>query len=265
MTLTSKQRIKTVVVLFGGITVNTWGLAWLPIGTLPLPSFWVSIIFRSCSALITLVGIKLFCPLILKRFTFGHNPKRLIVALLIVGYLTMPSFIHLRLQENTCSTIIEAFTFTLFIGIEEDFFCRGFLFGCLEKHGKWIATSVSSIIFGLLHLGNILWGRQSASYTIAQSVSASAFGFLAASLMLFSGTIWTAVLLHGLADLPMQFQSSSQYSKIVTSQADWFGVLADLAIYLFVGSLLFIWSNENSRLRKYLLFDSSTIRLPNEI
>jgi membrane protease YdiL (CAAX protease family) len=88
----------------------------------------------------------------------------------------------------------------------------------------------AAIHFGLLHLGNIIWGGQSAANTLAQAVSTGAFGFLAVALMIFSGSIWVPILMHGLADFPMQFETGAQYTKIVTGGADWPYVVVQMVI-----------------------------------
>ena len=116
--------------------------------------------------------------------------------------------------------IFESFVFALFIGIDEDLFSRGFAFGVIERYGVWIAAILSSLQFGLLHLGNFVWGGQSAVYTIGQAISAGAFGFLAAALMVYSGSILVPILMHGLCDMPMQFETAAQYTKKVTGKGE---------------------------------------------
>ena len=145
--------------------------------------------------------------------------------------------------------IFESFVFALFIGIDEDLFSRGFAFGVLERYGVWVAAILSSLQFGLLHLGNIVWGGQSAVYTIGQAINAGAFGFLAAALMVYSGTILVPILMHGLCDMPMQFETTAQYTKKVTGNGDWVSVIGDLAIYSAVGWVLIVLSDPSKKER----------------
>jgi len=244
MKFKSNDWLRIAVVLVGGVVINDWGLSWIPLHRLHLSPFWFSIVGRGISSAITFVGILFVCPNVLKRFTMGGDLKRVLIALTLVAYLTVPMLLHTNYRGATAVQVLESFVFALFIGIEEDFFARGFIYGALERYGVWFAAIVSSVLFGLSHLTNIVWGHQSAAYTLAQSVNAGAFGFLAASLMIFSGSIWVPILLHGLNDFPMQFDTGTQYVKMVTGQGDWVAVGIDLVLYISVGSLLIILDKE---------------------
>ena len=237
---------RVLLILAGGTVVNNWGLSWIPFHKLPLSQFWWTIIARSCSALLSLVLIRLFCPSALKRFGWGGKPKNLLISLVIVAYLMGSAIWQNNYHGVSAAQIIESFIFALFIGIDEDFFSRGFIFGGLERYGVWLAAAISSVHFGLLHLPNIIYGGQSAAYTLAQAVSAGAFGFLAVALMIFSGTIWIPILLHGLNDFPMQFDTGAPYVKMVTGGADWVGVGIEFLLYISMGTILLIFSEEGS-------------------
>ena len=235
MKIWRSEGIRTAALLLGGILVNTYGLSWIPFDRLHLSTFWNSVLGRGISSLFTLIGIYFLCPSVLKRFKFSGDIKRVGISLLVVAYLIGPALWHTNYQGATIAQVFESFIFAIFIGIEEDFFARGYIFGVLERYGVWIAAIVSSVIFGLSHLTNIVWGHQSAAYTLAQAVSAGAFGFLAVALMLFSGTIWLPILMHGLTDFPMQFDTEVQYTKMVTGGGDWVGVGLEVLAYGVIG------------------------------
>jgi membrane protease YdiL (CAAX protease family) len=241
MNLVRKDLIRTSLLMVGGILVNTYGLSWIPFDRLHLSTFWNSVLGRGISSLFTLIGIYFLCPGVLKRFKFSGDIKRVGISLLIVAYLIGPALWHTNNRGATIAQVFESFLLALFIGIEEDFFARGYVFGVLERYGVWFAAIVSSVIFGLSHLTNIVWGHQSAAYTLAQAVSAGAFGFLAVGLMLFSGTIWVPILMHGLNDFPMQFDTEIQYAKMVTGGGDWVGVGLEVLIYGLIGWALIHW------------------------
>jgi membrane protease YdiL (CAAX protease family) len=249
MKLIRAHGLRDSALLVGGILVNTWGLSWLPFDKLHLSPFWYAVAVRGASSLVTLIGIFFFCPGLLKRLKFGGDVKRVGISLLVVAYLIGPAVVHTNYRGVTVAQIFESFVFALFIGIEEDFFARGYVFGVLERYGVWFAAIVSSMIFGLSHLTNIVWGHQSAAYTLAQAVSAGAFGFLAVALMLFSGTIWLPILMHGLTDFPMQFDTEVQYTKMVTGGGDWVGVGLEVLVYGLIGWVLISWNNLESRER----------------
>ena len=249
MKLNRRDFMRILLILVGGTAVNNWGLSWIPFHKLPVSEFWWTTIARGSSALLSLLLIRIFCPRALKRFGWGGKPKNLLISLAIVAYLMGSALWQNNYRGFSVAQIIESFIFALFIGIDEDFFSRGFIFGALERYGVWLAAIVSSVHFGLLHLPNIIYGGQSAAYTIAQAVSAGAFGFLAAALMVYSGTIWVPILMHGLCDFPMQFDTPTQYKAIVTGGADWTSVLVDVVLYSSIGWFLIMLSDPSKKAR----------------
>ena len=156
---------------------------------------------------------------------------------------------HSGLSSKSGSLIVKGFIFALFIGIDEEFFSRGFIFDALEEYGFGAAAIVSSIHFGILHLGNALWGGHSLSYTCAQVLNAAAVGYVLAGLMLFTGSIWMPVLLHGLIDTPMQFEPLSKYLHMVIGNPNWIAVVLQSIIYCGIGWLLIQFSEADRALR----------------
>ena len=165
----------------------------------------------------------------------------------MVVFLALPPLFASQITTFRASQILQGLVFALFIGIDEEFFSRGFIYACLEGYGVLVATVISSIHFGLLHLGNIPWGGQSVSYTLAQVLSATAFGYLAVGLMLYTGSIWIPILLHGLSDSPMQFEGAVHYTKIVTGHPDWAGTIGHAVIYVAIGWVLIQFSKNEMR------------------
>jgi membrane protease YdiL (CAAX protease family) len=145
------------------------------------------------------------------------------------------STFHTNFHGHSAPSIFEGFIFSLSIGFAEEFFSRGFIFGILEKYGVWAAVIGSSIHFGALHIMNIPWGGYSVGYTIGQVIDAAAFGVFSCGLMIFTGTIWSSILVHGLTDLPMQFMTRSAYRSSVTGSFDWLGTFIDAAILVVAG------------------------------
>ena len=67
--------------------------------------------------------------------------------------------------------------------------------------------------------------------------------------MVYSGTILVPILMHGLCDMPMQFQTSEQFTKQVTGNGDWVSVIGDLAIYSAIGWVLIVLSDPRKKER----------------
>lgn len=158
--------------------VNIWGLNWIPLHSLHLSPFWATILFRGCTSAVSLLLVRIFCPAALPRFGSGHKPRRLLIALGIVLFLMGPAVLHINYHHFSFTDIAMSFIFALFIGIEEDFFSRGFIYGGLESYGIWFAAIISSVHFGLLHLGNIIWGGQSAGDRILMRERHAQFKYL---------------------------------------------------------------------------------------
>ena len=137
--------------MVGGTVVNTYGLGWVHFEKLPLSTFWWVIIARSCSSILSLIAIRIFCPNVFSRFGLGNKPKQLLISLGVVLLLMGPSLLQIDYRGVGSAQIFESFVFALFIGIDEDLFSRGFAFGVIERYGVWIAAILSSLQFGLLH------------------------------------------------------------------------------------------------------------------
>ena len=92
-----------------------------------------------------------------------------------------------------------------FIGVCEEFLCRGWLLNeFLEQFGKtkkgvWYSIIISGLLFGLMHVGNIL-GGQDVIATIIQTVGAAATGIVFGVIYYKTKNIWSVIFLHGLWD-----------------------------------------------------------------
>ena len=234
----TKYRLPQAVgILFGGTIVSAWGIGLIPFEQLPLPGYWIGIIYRTFSGLVWLAAIWHFCPLALSRFKVTLS-KRLLIGSLIVLFFTVGSIYHADYAHKSICDVVVGFLFALGIGLDEDFFSRGLIFAAFESDGIQIAAIVSTMHFGLLHFGNAIWGGQSFSFTSTQVVGAMAFGYLCVGLMLYTKTIWVPVLFHGLTDFPMQLESAASYKNVVTGQAYWLYTFSFAIPYVIIGWVL---------------------------
>jgi len=236
---------KAMGVLLGGTILSAWGIGLIPFEQLPLAGYWIGIIYRTSSGLAWLAAIWYFYPLALNRFKF-HLSKRLPVGLLIVLFFTVGPIYHADYAHKSIFDVVVGFLFALGIGLDEDFFSRGLIFGAFESYGIQIAAIVSAVHFGLLHFGNVIWGGQSFSFTSTQVVGAMAFGYLCVGLMLYTKTIWVPVLFHGLTDFPMQLESAASYKNTVTGQAYWLYTFSFAIPYVVTGWVLISLSTRGS-------------------
>ena len=89
---------------------------------------------------------------------------------------------------------------TLLVGFAEEGLMRGIVLRALSPAGVMRAAVLSSLIFGLGHLANIVQGV-TPSAAIVQAVVATLLGIGFAGARVYAGTIWPAIVLHAFTDL----------------------------------------------------------------
>ena len=250
-----KRFLKSMSLVIILTVIYVWGLALIPFRLIPVSPLWLAIIERSFSTLLSILLISIFYPNSLNVIRLSRKLQPNLVSLLIVFLLVGPSILTIKFGNFAALEIIQRLIFAFFIGLEEEFFSRGLIFSVLKSNGLGVAFSISSFHFGLLHLGNLVWGHQSFIFTVAQVITASAFGFLEAALMTYTGSIWIPVLLHGLNDFPMQFESQALFNRVTASAPDWIGVGIDVLIYLSIAFCLLLLHDSNKRcqIRSFLM------------
>jgi hypothetical protein len=87
----------------------------------------------------------------------------------------------------------------LTVGFVEESGFRGLMLTALRERGVWRAIIVTSVLFGLTHLANVLAGA-TVLETISQVAYTIAFGVAFAALVLRTGIIWPLVLAHAAID-----------------------------------------------------------------
>ncbi len=90
--------------------------------------------------------------------------------------------------------------FTLMVGFAEEGLIRGIVLRVLLPLGARRAVVLSSLIFGLAHLANVLQGV-GLTTTIIQATYATLLGIGYAAARLYTGVIWPVIALHMLVDL----------------------------------------------------------------
>ncbi len=89
---------------------------------------------------------------------------------------------------------------SLLVGFAEESYFRGLMLHAIAaKNGVWQAAIVTSVLFGSLHVFNILAGSNP-QYVMQQMAFAVALGFMYAALVLRTGVIWPVILTHAATD-----------------------------------------------------------------
>lgn len=88
-------------------------------------------------------------------------------------------------------------------GFMEEGLMRGIVLRVLKPTGTTRSVVISSLLFGLIHIGNLLY--RNPVIVFAQMIGAFVHGIGLSALRLRSNTIWFPVILHGLHDLALKY------------------------------------------------------------
>jgi membrane protease YdiL (CAAX protease family) len=89
--------------------------------------------------------------------------------------------------------------FAFAIGFAEEVIVRGIFLRIFLPKGRLYAVLMSSLIFGLMHLGNLLIGADLGS-TLTQVVYATLIGIAFAGVLSYGRSIWPLIVIHALVD-----------------------------------------------------------------
>lgn len=130
-----------------------------------------------------------------------RRPARLRDTLVYLPWLALPLLQASDFQASAAGPglIVATAVFALLVGFAEEGLARGVMLRALLPGGAARAALLSSALFGAAHLSSALAGRDLGS-TAVQAVTAAFLGLGFAGCRLAGGTIWPAVVLHGLVD-----------------------------------------------------------------
>ncbi|MEN2414405.1 CPBP family intramembrane glutamic endopeptidase [Flavobacterium mesophilum] len=125
---------------------------------------------------------------ILKNIAFGALLGFILQSLtILVIYL---SGAYSIVAVNPISSILIPFAIMFTVAIIEEILVRGIIFRIIEeKLGSYIALTISSLLFGILHLGN-------AHSTILSSLCITTAGFLFGAIFIYNRNLWLPIALH---------------------------------------------------------------------
>lgn len=88
-------------------------------------------------------------------------------------------------------------------GFMEEGLMRGIVLRMLKPTGTTRSVVISSLLFGLMHIGNLLY--RNPAIVFAQMIGAFVHGIGLSAIRLRTNTIWFPVILHGLHDLALKY------------------------------------------------------------
>ncbi|HAB67479.1 MAG TPA: hypothetical protein DCE23_08945 [Firmicutes bacterium] len=108
--------------------------------------------------------------------------------------------------DSSSTDILSLALYCLFIGIFEEFMCRGWIQNELierysnNRNQAILSIALSSLIFGGMHISNIWIGGQGVIETLSQVIQATGMGIYLGAIYYRTKNIWGNVFLHGFWD-----------------------------------------------------------------
>lgn len=203
-----------------------YGIWQLPFMDHDFPRPWNVYFARSVQTIISIFFIWLVAPKVFERFRFKFRPKTLRIGIIFTIFASAPNIYYFGVDFKDAWDLLSGIVFAMAIGVDEEIYDRGFVFGSLERFGMEFALIISAVLFGLAHFPNYLYGDESFDYVLGHMIDAASFGYLIAALMLLTGNIWFPILVHGLIDLPWVMMPKVEKLDAITGGTDWGSVMA---------------------------------------
>lgn len=190
----------------------------------------------------------LAATLVLRWWGIGLTPPDWLAALrlqwlpllYIAAFLTVAVLVALPAPVVVLWVLVN----TLLIGISEEWMFRGILFKALsDRFSLWPAVWLSSAIFGAVHSLNG-FASENPGAALCQSAAAAVTGILFCAIRVRTGSIYPAMLTHGLWDFGIFLMSSALITRAGALQDPMLPprLAAALPILLVLPNLIFgIW------------------------
>ena len=172
------------------------------------------------------------------------------VALLIAFYFVISEIVSSDNEPHGILLSVRGVIFLIAIGLGEEIFSRGFVFGVLHRFGQFTAVFISSLMFGLMHLNLYIgkeWDPWEAYWHVMNTFS---FGVFVCALMIVTRSIWVAVVFHALCDWSVVFDkaSSVEAGRQDWDVSFWEGIAVPIAnTSIFIGcAVVLLWIDRGS-------------------
>ena len=200
--MTGRPWIFTAAVTIGWMAIGLGSGALLPMA---LPGVDVSAVRALGQIAIALVAGAIALRIGWRAFEpAGGRVRQAWLLGLPILFAALPLAAGLRIESWSSLAFLVAME--LVVGFSEELIFRGFILRALLPGGMTRAVLVSSALFGLVHLGNIVYGA-SVAVTLFQVVGVCAFGIGMAAIVLRCGALWPAMLVHALSNAALRFSN----------------------------------------------------------
>lgn len=113
--------------------------------------------------------------------------------------LVILSALASNFEVNGPGQVLYASAYALAIGFSEEAIFRGLFLQFLLPRGATRAVVLSSLVFGLMHLANLMVGADLTG-TLTQVIYATLIGICFAGVRLYIGSLWPLIIIHALVD-----------------------------------------------------------------
>ena len=212
--------------VFGGLFAALGGMELYPLGVVP------------GALLVLAIHKRWFYPEFEGNLRGGRPALGFKLGLLIVISWAMLPVGLLRHPENYGPPTLANLILALMAGFGEGTAFRGLPLSYLMRQWKDeqklpVALLLSSVLFSLVHLSNLLGGA-SISLTLVQLLSSLCMGFFFGAVYLRSGNLWPTIVYHTLHDV-VAFLDVSTVSEGIMARAFQFSDLPDLLLSVVLG------------------------------
>ena len=235
-----------MILIFIVIDFSITFLANLLLGTTFIYKYGQELIVEIFYALLVLIVMLLFK----NSYVFTNKQEKFKksisygLPMILVSIIFLVSSIF-SLDGFSIPNFINVLIFCIFIGIAEEFLCRGWIQNeFIERYSKdkksvILSIILSSLVFGLMHITNVT--TQSLFETILQIINATAMGVFLGSIYYKTKNIWSVIFLHSFYDFSI-FLGEMNLVKDCTYATPTMGIVIVNSLSIIVTSLFWIFS-----------------------
>ena len=207
----------------------------------------IGIFYRLNGGLIILATLLMFNRSWKRYLRLPRGRNRWIVSIAILAFYLLVHAKDIKGTKFSAAHLLVGLLFVFAIGFMEELTSRFLILSALNKYlGLWGALILSSINFGMLHIGNFFGGGQGMQETAMQAIGAASTGFMLASLFIYTRSIWIPILVHATIDLSLGLGTAPAHATLSTGGisghglglADWLGLGFAITLNVGVGLLM---------------------------
>lgn len=170
-------------------------------------------------------------------------------------------FISFLLNDFSVEKVLPISNIMIFVlsmlvtGFTEEIIFRGVIYHtineCFDTHSKksvYISIIISSIIFGLMHMSNIISGV-SVTGALVQSACAFGVGLYLCAIYVRCNNIWSVIILHGLNDIVSSLKVGVLGEGDVVSDVSDYNLSKLIIIFIYIALSMYILRDSKFRIQ----------------